>query len=160
MSDPVRTNLKILQPSRRRLRPGDLFVLQPDDRFCYGRVIRTDAFAGPSMSDANLIYLYRPRAETSTAPERSALSPHDLLVPPAMINRLPWSRGYFQTIAHWPLEEDEVLEQHCFRDGRGRHLDEFRTVLPGPVEPVGTYGLHSFRSIDDLVSRALGLPPA
>ncbi len=78
-----------------------------------------------------------------------------------MTNKLPWSKGYFQTVDHWPLEPGDLLRQHCFLSGaRARYFDEAGNELPGPVEPVGDYGLHSFRTIDDAVSDALGIDRA
>ena len=158
MSEPVRTNIRVLKPSRQAPRAGDVFVMQlPDDRFVFGRVVSTEAMAGPSMPGAILIYVYRPPSDVAE-PDRSALTPDRLLVSPMMTNRLPWSRGYFQTVAHWPLEPGDVLPQHCFLDAsRGRYFDEAGKELAGAVEPVGDYGLQSFRTIDDEVSGALGI---
>jgi hypothetical protein len=79
------------------------------------------------------------------------------LVPPILINRVPWSRGYFETIDHRPLEQEDLLQQHCFLSSvRGQYFDEKGHELPGPVEPVGSYGLNSFRTADDEISDALG----
>lgn len=156
MADVV-TNLQILKPSRKKLRAGDLFAMQlPDDRFLFGRVVTTEARIG-AMEGAILIYVYRPRFDSMEVPERSALSAGELLVSPMMTNRLPWSRGYFETVAHWPLEPGDVLTQHCFlRSEPACYFDEQSNVLPGPVEPVGDWGLHSFRTIDDEISGVLG----
>jgi hypothetical protein len=154
----VATNLQILKPSRKKLRAGDLFAMQlPDDRFLFGRVITIEARIGP-MKGVILIYVYRPQFHSKTVPERSALSAGELLVSPIMTNRLPWSRGYFETVAHWPLESGDVVPQHCFLSASlGRYFDELGNELPGPVDPVGDRGLHSFRTIDDEISGALGL---
>ena len=100
------------------------------------------------------------RVKVTDVPERSALSAGELLVSPMMTNRLPWSKGYFETVAHWPIEPGDVLEQHCFQRWDGRYLDEWGNDLSGPVEPVGDYGLHSFRTIDDEISDALGFERA
>lgn len=158
MTQPVQTNLRVLRPSRKAPRAGDVFVMQlPDDRFTFGRVVSTEAMAGPSMRGAILIYVYRPRFDSKALPERSELSPDQLLVSPMMTNRLPWSKGYVETVAHWPLEPDDALPQHCFLSAaRGRYFDEKGNELPGAIEPVGDYGLHSYRTIDDAVSEALG----
>lgn len=155
----VRTNLLALKPSRKAPRAGELFAMQlPDERFLFGRVVSTEAMAGPSMPGAILIYVYRPRFDSMTVPDRSELSPTKLLVPPMMTNKLPWSKGYFETVADWPLEPGDLLRQHCFFSAaRGRYFDEAGNELPGPVEPVGDYGLHSFWTIDDAVSDALGI---
>ena len=82
-----------------------------------------------------------------------------LLFAPLVINRLPWSRGYFETIANLPLGEGQVLKQHCF-EANGRYYDEKDRELPGPTAPCGLRGLESFRTVDDSVSQALGIPLA
>lgn len=155
-------NLRQLTASRKKPRPGDVFAMQlPDDRFLFGRVIDTEAQSGFGPASAVLIYIYRVRSETCELPDRAHLRPDRLLVSPMMTNRLPWSRGYFETIAHIPLDYKDVLGQHCFLSAvRGRYFDERGRELSGPVEPVGDYGLHSYRTIDDEISDALGFPRA
>ena len=80
------------------------------------------------------------------------------MIPPAMTNALPWSRGYFEFVRNEPLRATDVLRQHCFRDVRGWFFDETGRRLDEAVEPVGTWDLHSYRTIDDEISLALGLP--
>lgn len=136
-------------------------MLPPDDLYVFGRVIATDAVAGGGTPTANLLYLYRVRSPTKAVPDRKDLRPDDLLVSPVMTNRLPWSRGYFETLANLAPREDELLDQHCFLDPVwGTYFDEHGQQVPGPVEPVGDYVLHSFRTIDDQVSDALGIARA
>jgi len=154
----VQTNLQVLRPSRVKLRAGDVFaMLPPDGLFLFGRVILVDLPSGRApMPGANLIYIYRHRSP-SKVPDRSALDPEDLLLPPLFINRLPWSKGYFETVVHWPLEPGDLRSNHCFLSaGRGRYFDREGNELPGPIEPVGDWGLHSYRTIDDAISDALG----
>lgn len=152
------TNLSVLKPSRKALKPGDVFALRmPDGRYGFGRVIRTDAEIGP-MTGCVLIYVYRVRSDTMEVPDRAELSPDRLLIPPVMTNKLPWSRGYFEVIANLPTGPGEELAQHCFLSAaRGTYFDEFGHQLPGPVEPVGDYALHSYRTLDDQISDALGV---
>lgn len=157
-------NLRVLKPSRKKPKPGDVFALQlGEEPFLFGRVISTDAKwtlaegAGPAV----LIYIFRDRSIDKAVPDRAALRPERLLVSPIMTNQLPWSRGYFETVANIPLTPEDVLSQHCFLSAsRGRYFDEHGAELPGPIEPVGDHGLHSFRTIDDQISDALGVPRA
>ncbi len=158
------TNLRILRPSRKALQPGDVFAVQlPDLTYRFGRVIRTDATwtLANDAEPAVLIYLYKTESNEAGLPSRDELRPDRLLVPPMLTNRLPWSRGYFQAIGHRPLNEQDVLPRHCFLSGaRGTYFDDYGQPLPGPIEPVGDYGLHSFRTIDNAISDALLIPRA
>jgi Immunity protein 26 len=149
-------NLVILKKTRQLPQVGDIFaVLPPDGLFLFGRVIDTSAEVGP-IKDCVLIYLYSVRSQDkSVAPE---LTREQLLFSPIMTNRLPWSRGYFERIENRPLTPLDRLPQHCFKDSRGWYFDEHSNRLPGPIEPVGIRGLHSFRTIDDEISKALGIP--
>jgi len=163
----VTTNLQILSPSRRALRPGDLFVMRlPEELHLFGRVVSIEAWAGWRMPHAILIYIYDTKihdtkSDRPAPPKRAVLRRDRLLVPPIMTNRLPWSRGYFETIDHMPLQPGDVYRPHCFVDSlRGVCLDEFTNQLRRCVEPCGEWGLHSFRTIDDAVSAALGIPLA
>lgn len=153
-------NLQLLRPSRRRLRAGDVFAMLPSDGlYLFGRVIFDDLpIDRAPMSAANLVYVYRHRSSTKE-PDREALDPEDLLLPPLFINRLPWSKGYLETVAHWPLGPGDVRSRHCFLSaGRGVYVDENGDVLAGPIEPVGDWGLHGYDSFDKSISAALGIP--
>lgn len=153
-------NLRVLRPSRKAPQPGDIFTLSPRaGSYLFGRVISTDAAAGP-MTGLILIYIFRGESRTPELPSHEHLSPDRLLVEPIMTNRLPWSRGYFETVGNRQLRANDRLPSHSFRDLRGRYYDEHDNELERPAEPVGQHGVHSFRTIDDLVSDALGIPRA
>jgi hypothetical protein len=152
------TNLRVLKVSRKKPRRGDIFAMQPPDgKFLFGRVVDTEAVIGP-MVGCILIYIYDVRSDTKESLDHVKLLPRSLLVPPIMTNRLPWSRGYFETLTNRELERGEVLERHCFRASGGRYYDERGGELEGPTEPVGVRALKSYRTIDDAVSQALGIP--
>jgi hypothetical protein len=146
------TNLQTLKRSRRKPQVGDVFVmLPPDDRYLFGRVIRTDAL-GPMK--ALLVYVYSTRAQIKDVP--AGLSPTALLIPPTFTNWLGWVHGRFETIANLPLGPSDVLEQHCFY-AAGRYYNEDMQPLPARIEPCGVGGLTSYRMLDDLISDALGI---
>jgi hypothetical protein len=111
------------------------------------------------MPGSYLIYVYEDIKENGS-PERGALRPDMLLLPPIFINRLPWTKGYFHTVAHWPLRAHDLLPRHCFSHFSGKYVDENGENLPGPTEPCGEWVLMSYRMLDDLVSDAVGIPRA
>ncbi len=148
--------------SRKRLRPGDIFVVKPRGRdYLFGRVVDVDAHA-LQIGGAILIYVYD--AWSTSKLEIPPLSRDRLLIPPVMLNRLGWSRGFMETVEHRPLDPDEVLPVHCFVShiyaAGPRYFNERHEERPGPVEPVGTAGLASYRWLDDEISRTIGLPLA
>lgn len=158
-------NFQVLRPSRARLVAGDIFTMRlPDGRYIFGRVVRTDASCfGPGCK---LVYVFRHESHDPTPPARLLVK--DLLIAPATINRLGWSRGYFMTVGSRPFEDGERLPIHFFlelrrgRWGRRLYVDEDGRSVGRPPRgtPVGTAGLGNYRTLDDDVSRALGIPLA
>jgi len=149
-------NLRVLKKSQRQPEAGDIFVMQlGDTTFLFGRVVSIDA--NPlGVGGGILVYIYRAKAccKTSVPP----LDRNRLLIPPLITNRLPWSRGYFEHIQSRPIAIGDVLEKHRFWDPlRGVFRDEQGNVVPDPFESCSTWGLHSFQTIDDELSKALGL---
>lgn len=130
-------------------------MLLPDERFLFGRVIAVDA--NPlGIGGGILIYIYKERSQSKAPIPKMTVS--SLLVPPIITNKQPWSKGFFETIGNVPIAEKDRLDVHCFRDSRGWYFNEQGARLPAKSEPVGEWGLHSFRTIDDAVSIALGIP--
>lgn len=157
-----RTNLRVLQASRKKVRAGDVFAMQvPDETYLFGRVIGAELEPPRApMPKAYLIYVYQGCSQT-IEPDLDALAPDRLLLPPVFINRMPWTKGYFQTVANRDLAGDDLLPQHCFWDAlRACYIDERQNVLPREVPPCGDWGLSSYRWLDDQISDALGIPRA
>ncbi len=150
-------NLEVLKKPRKKPKKGDVFVfqhnLEPNGRYRFGKVIRTDASIG-GFANTNLIYIYNTWSETTTVIPK--LNKNELLVPPLATNNLPWSRGYFETIGSGILADDDVLAVHCFEDYLTKSFfDDNGATLSRPVEPIGEYGLQSFLTISDMVTEAL-----
>ncbi len=155
------TNLLVSNKSRKKPLAGDIFAFQLKQlpgKFFFGRVIAVNTNIGGMDGQSILIYIYR--ASSVSKSEIPVLSPSALLVPPIGTNTLAWTRGFFETVRHGINMPVDLLPVHCFRDFRGRFLDEYGRVLAGPSEPIADYGLSGIGSIDDEISRALGLPPA
>ena len=152
---PHETNLRVLRRSRTKPRPGDIFALQPDEGlYLFGQVVLAD-FYGP-MPHSYLVYVYDVRS-SSPQPRLSELVADQLLIPPVFINQMPWTKGYFETVAHRELA-GHVRAQHAFRDWNGEVVDEDAHALTGEFQQVGDYALSSFRWLDDHVSDALAIP--
>lgn len=158
MQEETACDLVRLEPYRRRLHAGDVFVAMPlDGLYLYGRVISTEAQL-VGMEGVNLIYVYRVRSDAQAHVPWDQLSVDDLLIPPVLTNRLGWSRGYLKTVDHRPLAPGDVLSQHCFRSSVDEcFYDERLNKIPARVEPCGNYGLSSYVSLGIKIALALGL---
>jgi len=160
MTDPA-TNLQVIRRSRHRPERGEVFVMKlASGDFLFGRVVLAEPPRQEApMPSAYLIYVYNVRRAESTI-DWAELRPERLLIPPVWINRMPWTKGYFEAIGSGELDASDLLSQHCFRDWTGTHRDEKGRGLPGPAEPCGDWGLSSYRWLDDHISDALGVPRA
>lgn len=153
--------MRVLTPSRKKLRLGDVFAMGiPDGEFMFGRVISDKADIGFKTFNSYVLYVYSVRSLVKELPERRELRPDRLLIPPVIVSRLGWSRGYMETIANLPLDDEDVPKTLCFRKYDDVYVDEVGRVLSGPVEPVGSYGLGNYLTMDDKISAALGMPSA
>jgi len=151
-------NLIAGRGSRKAPLAGDVFTLRVEDgRHLFGRVVETgiDEHRAP-MPDAILVYVYDVVADGPDV-DPGRLTTDALLLPPLFINRLPWSKGYFRTVAHAEPAPGDVLERHCFEVSAGRCVD--RDGKPTTrTKPCGFWGLAGYGLVDREVSRALGLP--
>ena len=141
----VRVNLEKLEPSRLKVRAGDIFALKPLGRpYHFGRVIRTDVpfWRGRML----LLYIYAASSDSLT--EIPPLWRIELLVPPKLTNRLGWRHLHPVGSPTCSLLQRRVSTV----------LRRERDDPPKPIEPVGDYGLDSYRTIDDAVSQGLGIP--
>ena len=151
-------NMLVQKRSRKAPVPGDVFVMHiPVVGYLWGRVISTEARTpGPHGEELILIYVYS--VITESFRQIPKLDKNSLLLPPAIINRLGWSRGYFLTVASIPLSGDDVFQVHCFESlSFGNFFDEFGRPLERQSKPCGIVGVGNHRTVDDDISRALGI---
>lgn len=110
------------------------------------------------LSGAYLIYIYRYRV-ASPKPDRAELTPDNLMLPPVFINKMPWTKGYFENVDCVDIAEKDILSRYCFWDGgREIYVDENRNEFPREFQPCGDWGLSGYRWLDDQISDALGIP--
>lgn len=154
-------NLEVLEKSRKKIRPGDIFVFKPKGfDYYFGRVIRTDARSSSNVNDTfNAVLLYLYNATSKSKEKIPRLDKSKLLIPPQLTNFQGWRAGFFQNIASIELQDDDILDQHSFFCPISKdYWDEYGNQLDKPYEPVGVFGLASIKCAEFLVSRELGIP--
>lgn len=156
MSNQAFTELIPLTLSRKRLREGDVFLLQPlPGTFYCGKIVRLKVASRDSfVNGMSLIYIYDRRVPGRGVPADLDAAP--LLIPPVVINRLPWSRGYFETVGNLPVTERERRLSFGFRDAaRKRFVDAGGRPLAKEPLYWTDYGLAGYAVVGMLVQRAL-----
>lgn len=127
------TDLIAMKKSRKKPQKGDIFVVQPfQNIFYYGKVIETDIRSKDSFVNGMfLILVYDKMSKSKDSPIPSDLDRCDLLIAPTIVNRLGWSRGYFETICNLPLTDQErkmsfgfwSFQRQCFVNVEGTKLE-------------------------------------
>nr|HPG67948.1 hypothetical protein [Candidatus Hydrogenedentota bacterium] len=124
-----------------------------------GRLKRTRN--SPRTRYSQVIYIYQHITANKKPP--SELRKEDILLLPKIINHLPWGRGYFETVANWPIREGDVYERHCFKDTIykiPKYYDELGNEVPNRFEPCSFFGLSSYAVVDYELSQHMGIPLA
>jgi hypothetical protein len=153
------TNFILLEPSRKKVRDGDLFAMKmADGEYLFGCIVDAEPQVSP-MVGSMLAYLYSNR-ENSSDIDDSLLCPSNLLIPPFFINKRPWLDGYFKTIRRRTLSTDDLLPAHCFHDPAKKiHCDRSGNKVEHS-DPCGDWLLRGYLKLDDIISDALGIPRA
>lgn len=150
-------NLIVLKKSHRKPQPGDVFAYSPaKENYYFGRVIRDNAQWAKGGGPCFLCYAYdvcSDRLECVANLRRAKF-----LIRPFLINRLPWSRGYFVHVGELPLTKAEEQRVHVFVDTGKRYYDEFLRPVAKASKAASQAGLFSYSYFDYEISIALGLP--
>lgn len=158
MTKPTSDEIELLCPlraSRARNSAGDLFALHLTSYgFLNGIVVATDAKVGLADNENwNLVYVYD--VLSSGLEECRLKSPgSSMLIAPAIINNLGWTRGYIEKIGHISDLSNIRLQKHCFEiitpPGRPKmYVDEYLIRTSTRTEPCGWHGLGNHVSLAD-----------
>lgn len=150
-----------MNKSKKQPKEGDVFLVQPFyHMYYYGKVIQVYVQSRDScVNGMNLIFIYDKCADDKSIP--SNLDQCSFLIPPIIINKLPWSRGYFETIGNVPVTDQEKampfgfwsFQKKMFVDVNGNPL----TYKP---QCWSDYGLASYAVVGEKIQAALKAPNA
>jgi hypothetical protein len=157
--DPAYMNLKQLDIKAKRPRVGDVFRMNlPSKGWLWGRVVAIDAKCG-SMENCTMLYIYSSVHKSKN--DKPVLSPPKLLIGPVLTNNRLFSMKYAEIVENVSITTDQRLAKNQFKSPFGdTYYDEYNNVITPLPGPCGDRGLGSYRTLDDQVSEALGVPLA
>lgn len=146
------TNLLKLQASRKLPQVGDVFTFLLCDRmYTFGQVLD----AGITLSefrDLALVVVFELRSKKKEIPPD--LTKSKRVVSPMLMQKVAWSRGYFETIGREPVEGGA----YCFQAAWGDYFDRMGKKLAKPIGTVLDMDVGNYRVIEDEVCNWLGIP--
>jgi len=145
-----------MKKSRKAPREGDVFVVQPfAGIFYYGKVIQTNISSQDScVNGMLLIYVYDRLSRSKDIPDD--LDCGKLLIAPTIVNRLGWSRGYFETICNFPVTDRERNVSFGFWSfQKKRFVNVEGAPLKSAPEYYTDYGLGNYAVVGEKIHAAL-----
>ena len=152
------SDLISMSMSRKYPKEGDIFLVQPlHNVYYYGKVIQTQIRSRNScVNGMNLIFIYDESSDTKDIPDD--LSHCNFLISPVIINKLPWSRGYFETIGNICVTEYERKIPFGFWNFQSKTFVNAEGV-PLTYKPKywSDYGLASYAVVGEKIQDALNI---
>ena len=140
---------------RKRIYPsvGDIFQLNPRDNiYFYGIVVNTHI---NNINGDNLcvIMIFHNEVEIHDCVQRG-IKEKDLLIPPQIVGKEYWTRGYFYNIGRF----DGIMNVNnygFYRIGKGKFVDEYGNVLNCEPELLGCSGVVTITGIAYQITQEL-----
>lgn len=154
----------LLRKFRSASRPvaGDFVGLQViDGRWVCGRIIATDAWTSvyaDVWQECILLYLYS--AVFAEQPKMSQVEGlRDLLVPPMILAREPWSRKFVKRIGNRKVKPADRLPRHCFQwcSNPPTYFNEYGHQWRQRFEPCGQLCVTLLGGLEYEIANAVGV---
>lgn len=132
---------------RKRIYPeiGDIFKINPKgDIYLYGIVINNH-INNINGEDLVLILIFKTEMNLEEA-IKEGVKNSDLLIPPAIVGKEYWTRGYFYNVAN--NEKVINIKNYGFYSiGKGKFFDEYGKEILKEPQLLGTYGVSTICGI-------------
>lgn len=140
---------------RKRLYPeiGDIFKVNPrDDIYFYG-VVLNNHIHNINGDDLLLVLIFKQNIDIKGS-IINGVKEDDLLLPPQIIGKEYWTRGFFYNVEHY----DEILNVKnygFYSIGKGEFVDEYGKELANQPKLLGTYGVAAISGIARKINQEL-----
>lgn len=139
---------------RKRIYPqvGDLFEINPkEDIILYGVVINNH-INNINGEDLLLVLIFKEQDIKTLL--REGIKNEHLLIPPQIVGKEYWTRGYFYNIDF--VEEMNIVDTHGFYNvGKRKFLDEYGNDLDYEPRMLGIYGVATLSGVARKINREL-----
>lgn len=152
-SDPSEYQLKVIK--RQRIYPeiGDIFKINPiNDIYFYGVVLNNHIY-NINGDDLLLVLIFKQDIDINKS-IGNGVSEDELLLPPQIVGREYWSRGYFYNVDRY--DEPLNIEDYGFYSvGKSKFFDEYGNELLKQPRLLGTFGAATISGIARKINQEL-----
>lgn len=152
-SEPSEYQLRVIK--RKRIYPeiGDIFKINPiNDIYFYG-VVLNNHINSINGDDLLLILIFKQDIDINKS-IGNGVSEDELLLPPQIVGKEYWSRGYFYNIDHY--DELPNIEDYGFYSvGKAKFFDEYGKELLNQPRLLGTFGVATISGIAKKINQEL-----
>ena len=130
--------LNVIKRTRSYPEVGDIFDINPKDDVIYQGLVINNHIDNLYGKDLIIVIIFNNNEDIREKMKRK-ISGNDLLLPPCLIGKEYWTRGFFHTIRHMELKID--IESYGFyRLGDGLYYNEYDKKLEKKNELISMGG--------------------
>lgn len=152
-SDASDYQLQIIKRKRNYPEIGNIFKINPrDDIYFYG-VVLNNHINNINGEDLLLILLFKQNVNIYESIS-SGVKEDELLIPPQIVGKEYWARGFFYNIDHYD-KMPKVEDYGFYSVGKGKIFDEYGKEITNQPELLGTYGVATISGIARKINQEL-----
>lgn len=145
--------LQVIKKTREYPKTGDIFRINPkNDLILYGVVIN-NYVNNINGQDLLLILIFKDGIDIKDILNKEVKHEH-LLIPPQIVGKEYWSRGYFYNIDHID-EIGNAINYGFYSIGKGKFFDEYGNGISCEPQLLGTYGVSTISGIARKINQEL-----
>lgn len=149
------TNFQLKVIKRRRMYPskGDIFKIIPKENIFLRGIVVNNHINNINGDDLLLIMIFNPDVNVEES-INSGVRSEELLIPPQIVGKEYWTRGYFYNIGH--CDKISLTDDYGFYSiGKGKFFDEYGNELLSEPKLLGTYGVCTISGIAREINKEL-----
>ena len=145
--------LQVIKRKRAYPQIGDIFEINPRDQIFYYGIVVNNHINNINGDDLLLILIFQKDVNILES-VANGVKNEDLLLPPQIVGKEYWTRGYFYTIDHY--EKDIHLDDYGFYDlFDSKFFDEYGNEIATEPKLLGTYGVCTISGIANKMNQEM-----
>lgn len=145
--------LQVIKKKRIYPQVGDVFQVKPSkDIELYGVVVNNH-INNINGDDLILVLIFKDKASIKKS-INNGVKCDDLLIPPQIVGKEYWAKGYFYNIEHY--HETLNIDNYGFYSiGKGKFFDEYGNEIDGEPQLLGIYAVATIIGIAGKINQEL-----